>query len=119
MAPQQQPWTIAHLHSQEPDAAPYLNDDNWDHETLASTPSIRREMSPKTTILRDSGEPCGIIIAVDVDAVESRSKRALKKLWKIIRLILLSWRQEKEYRSGGASQASTLQPSLGVNGVMV
>lgn len=115
MAPQQQPWTVAHLHSAEPEAAPYLNDD-WDHETLASTPSIRREMSPTTTILRDAGEPCGIIIAVDT--VENRSKRALKKLWKMIRLILFSCRQEKENRSG-ASQASTLQPSLGVNGVMV
>lgn len=112
MAPQQS-WTIAHLHSEEPDAAPYLHDD-FDDATLASTPSMRFDM--RTTILRHSGEPCGIIIAVD--SAESKSKRALKKLWKLIRLIFLSWRHEKENRSG-ASQTSTLQPSLGVNGVMV
>lgn len=121
--PQHQSWTIAHLQASEPDAAPFLEEE-WDNSTLASTPSLACcDGRRLTTILRDAGEPSGIIISVDNNKDQqqqqvSLSRRALKRLWKLLQLIVRNFyrKQKEELMSITASSAA---PSLGVNGVMV
>jgi len=115
---QQQQWQIAHLASHEPEAAQYLEDhDDWDASTVASTPSIQRGYS-FATILRDGGEPSHIILSVEHKL--SMSKRALKKLVNAIKALLDRLGAKRRFMSSGISNAnSTVQPSLGVMGVLV
>ena len=113
MAPKQAQWTIEHLTMEEPDAAQYIDD--WDHSTIASTPSMKeRHHGNTTTILRHSGEPAHIIISVGQKRVPL-TRRVAKRLWKVLREFLLSVIAKKRIEA----DASTVQPSLGKNGVMV
>jgi hypothetical protein len=121
-----QSWTVAHLESQEPDAFPYLHDD-WDDSTLASTPSVKFNLSStknSTTILRRDGEPSEIIISVDRRLSESRARKLVERLWRAIRLLLFYfWRKHKH----SSTKTSPDEPiiieqqelDLGQNGVLV
>jgi len=116
MAPHQQEWTIAHLDSNVPEAAQYVHDE-WDASTFASTPSVKNALSSPTTtttILRDSGTPCTIIISTGRKI--GMSKRVIQKLWHLIKRFLEKYSRDQRQT---ASEASTVQPSLGVNGVIV
>ncbi|CAB9520070.1 expressed unknown protein [Seminavis robusta] len=116
---QQQSWTIAHLATEEPEAAAYLDD--WDDSTLASTLSLQRDSCCGTTILRNAGEPSTIIISREKEQKQLRflagPGKAMEKLLRLIRLIFK--RLALERKSSAMSMASSYQPSLGVNGVMV
>jgi hypothetical protein len=117
---QQKQWTIEHLSKEEPEAAAYIHHD-WDDSTLASTPSIDGKC-PHTTILRNAGEPSTIIFSHQVDpqpqGVLAVPSKAMKLLWKLLKLLLRKLTGD-DRDSSANSMASTLQPSLGVNGVMV
>jgi hypothetical protein len=111
---------VTHLITTEPAALPYLqtlDDDEWDDSTLVSTPSMKRGQT--TTILRNGGEPSDIIISVEHRI--SVTKRAVRKFWKVLRIIILRLTVRISYFHGstGTSSTSTEQPSLGVMGVIV
>lgn len=110
---QDQQWEVAHLATEEPEAAHYLHAE-WDDSTLVSTPSIKQGCSPRTTILRDCGEPSEIIISIERRL--SISKRLLKKILRALRLLMVHFFANK---NSSSSAASTTDPSLGVNGVLV
>jgi hypothetical protein len=114
---QLQPWTVAHLATEEPDAEPYLQHDDadWDGSTLASTPSMKR-IPTVATILRDRGEPSDIIISIEHKL--SFSKRVLRRLWNLL-CTLYERINTRRILSSGISNSSTEQPSLGVMGVIV
>ena len=113
MAPKQTEWTIEHLVLEEPEAAQYIDD--WDHSTIASTPSMKeRHSSNTTTILRDAGEPAHIIISTGQKRV-SLTRRAAKRILKVLKEFLIGIIVRRRIEA----DASTVQPSLGVNGVIV
>ena len=115
MAPKQTEWTIEHLATEEPEAAQYIDD--WDHSTIASTPSMKeRHSSNTTTILRDAGEPAHIIISVGQKRV-SLTRQAAKRIFKVLKKFFLGIITKR--RMSVEADASTVQPSLGVNGVIV
>mmetsp|Transcript_62068 Transcript_62068/g.93702 ORF Transcript_62068/g.93702 Transcript_62068/m.93702 type:complete len:136 (-) Transcript_62068:434-841(-) len=126
--PKQHTWTVAHLASQEPEAFQYIHDD-WDDSTLASTPSIKLNLSStrnSTTILRRDGEPSEIIISVDRRLSDSRTRKRARRLWRALRLIiffLFRKRSKETTKESPSDDESVAQPELeldlGQNGVMV
>ena len=116
---QLQSWTVEHLAIQVPEAQQYLQDDDWDGSTLASTPSMMKHIPiTTTTILRDRGEPSDIIISIEHKL--PLTQRFLRKLLKLIRTLYerLS-RNRRSLWSGISNTSDSQQPSLGVMGVIV
>jgi hypothetical protein len=102
-------WSVEHLASAEPEAAPYLA---WDDSTMTSRGESILELPP--ILLQNCGIPSELIISVERRL--SFPARYVRKFWKFVRLFL---RYAKRKMASSHSLASTTDQSLGEMGVLV